>query len=374
MYDKKEELQLSDLRKVATRIKDYSFKWNERQDYATKDTVLTITTSEVGNYYLVVKNSVVPFTVTRLYLLHRVLPDNLKEVVILDSKSGKPVEGVNVTCWKSGTDNKNEQIANMTTDKTGTCIFKNIPKDLLVTLTASKGKDLLPSESMYSYSSFYQNNDNKETVSFKLFTDRAVYRPGQIVYVKGIAYLQNGDDVSVCANKEYDVELYDANRKKIADSKVKTNDFGSFTTPFTLPSVTLNGSFSVAVNDSRAYILVEEYKRPTFEVKIDKVKTEYKLGDTLHLKGTVMTYNGLPLLGRKVRYTVTRTSRRYYWNSDTSDQQLKEDSVVVRKDGTFDMSVELIPDSLYDYYMYKVKAFVTDVTGETREAQYEFRQ
>ena len=371
LYDKKEELQLSDLRKVATRVKDYSFKWNERQDYATKDTVLIIPTSEVGNYYLVVKNSVVPFTVTRLYLLHRLLPDNLKEVVILDSKSGKPVERVDVTCWKSGTDNKNEQIANMTTDKTGTCIFKNIPKDLLVTLTASKGKDLLPSESMYSYSSFYQNNDNKETVSFKLFTDRAVYRPGQIVYVKGIAYLQNGDDVSVCANKEYNVELYDANRKKIADSKVKTNDFGSFTTPFTLPSVTLNGSFSVAVNDSRVYILVEEYKRPTFEVKIDRVKTEYKLGDTLHLNGTVMTYNGLPLLGRKVRYTVTRSSRQYYWNYNASDQQLKEDSVAVRKDGTFDMPVELIPDSLYDYYMYKVKAFVTDVTGETREAQYE---
>ncbi len=40
-----------------------------------------------------------------------------------------------------------------------------------------------------------------------LLTDRSLYRPGQTVYVKGIAYSQKSDTANVLPNKEYTVIL-----------------------------------------------------------------------------------------------------------------------------------------------------------------------
>lgn len=76
-------------------------------------------------------------------------------------------------------------------------------------------------------------------------TDRSLYRPGQTVYVKGIAYTQKADTANVLPNKEYTVILTDANNQEVGQKKVRTNEFGSFATDFALPSACLNGMFSL---------------------------------------------------------------------------------------------------------------------------------
>ena len=68
-----------------------------------------------------------------------------------------------------------------------------------------------------------------------LLTDRSLYRPGQTVYVKGIAYAQKSDTANVLPNKEYTVILTDANDQEVGQKKVRTNEFGSFATDFALP-------------------------------------------------------------------------------------------------------------------------------------------
>ena len=79
----------------------------------------------------------------------------------------------------------------------------------------------------------------------KILTDRSLYRPGQTIYIKGIAYSQSGDTAMVLSNKTYTVELTDVNDTNIGKKEVRTNEFGSFTTDFALPSAWLNGMFSL---------------------------------------------------------------------------------------------------------------------------------
>lgn len=82
-----------------------------------------------------------------------------------------------------------------------------------------------------------------------LLTDRSLYRPGQTVYVKGIAFAQKSDTADVIPNKAYTVTLYDANYQEVGRKSVRTNEFGSFATDFALPSACLNGVFSLTAGE-----------------------------------------------------------------------------------------------------------------------------
>ena len=96
-----------------------------------------------------------------------------------------------------------------------------------------------------------------------LLTDRSLYRPGQTVHVKGIAYKQNSDSAQVLQGVDYELVLLDANRKELATRKGRTNDFGSFATEFVLPAACLNGMFSIRTKETQSTVTfrVEEYVR-----------------------------------------------------------------------------------------------------------------
>ena len=55
----------------------------------------------------------------------------------------------------------------------------------------------------------------------------------------------------------------DANNQEVGQKAVRTNEFGSFTVDFALPSACLNGMFSLKAGEGRTNIRVEDYKRPT---------------------------------------------------------------------------------------------------------------
>lgn len=103
----------------------------------------------------------------------------------------------------------------------------------------------MPFQSIYGGSYGYYGDENKVSEGMTLLTDRSLYRPGQTVYVKGIAYVQKSDTANVLPNKDYTVVLMDANNQEVGQKAVRTNEFGSFTVDFALPSACLNGMFSL---------------------------------------------------------------------------------------------------------------------------------
>ena len=103
--------------------------------------------------------------------------------------------------------------------------------------------------------------------------------------------------------------LSDSNGKDVGKAEVQTDGYGTATTSFLLPSNGLTGFFylraSVA-DKARAgkLVRVEEYKRPSFDITYDKLKTGYHVGDTVAVKATARTYSGVAVQGAKVRYRV----------------------------------------------------------------------
>ncbi|MCP2937069.1 MG2 domain-containing protein, partial [Salmonella enterica subsp. enterica serovar Typhimurium] len=79
-----------------------------------------------------------------------------------------------------------------------------------------------------------------------LFTDRSIYRPGQIVYFKGIRVSRDGSGKSsIVPNTKTLLSLVDANGQKIDSLELTSNEFGSYSGKFNLPSNSLNGMFYI---------------------------------------------------------------------------------------------------------------------------------
>ena len=308
---------------------------------------------------------------TRFKVLTLNLGDGRMEVTTLDASSGQPIADAKVNFYSSYNEQNRKLLAELVTDAGGKAVLPW--QNGISSYVASKGKDtaMMP-QSLYMNR---PNNDNKEVdwKTIALLTDRSLYRPGQTVYVKGIAYKQNNDSAHVLESVDYEVILLDANRKEIATKKVRTNDFGSFTTEFVLPTACLNGMFSVQTNDPRSSVSfrVEDYKRPTFEITFTPVSEAYRLGDKVTLKGNVKAFNGMMIQDVPLAYTVNRRDPR--WNS--TEKPLLADTIQLNANGDFAIPLTLDAPAEnaggFGYvYTYNIEAVVTDEAGETQTASY----
>ena len=216
-----------------------------------------------------------------------------------------------------------------------------------------------------------------------IYTDRAIYRPGQTVHASAILYnVIQGFKHSVRSEAPLTFVLRDANYKVIKEQQAVTDAYGTAAADFTLPSTGLTGRFTLQVGNQSYGFRVEEYKRPTFHVDFPEVKQLYAAGDTLTVKGTAMSYAGVPVQGAKVSYKVVRRTAFWwwsyssYWDSASLNYRNQGDEVfrgeaTTGDDGTFDVTMPLqMPETSYPmFYHFVVTADVTDTAGETHSGE-----
>ncbi len=344
-------------------------------DYLSKDTVLKIKAPTEGFYVM----RIVPSTKaeknigqfvysTRFTILSRMISQQQSEVVVLDNQSGQPVTGA--TLVLTGYDNKT--LKTLTTDAEGKVTFdwKNNYKKVRV----RKGTDKwMPYVEVYKgFYSYIRSDKPQEMVT--LLTDRSLYRPGQMVYVKGIAYTQQLDTAQVMKNRKYLLKLLDVNYQEVAQKLVSTNEFGSFTASFALPAVCLNGFFTLQTESGRTIIRVEEYKRPTFDINFDKLAGSYRLGDRVQLKGRAQTFSGVPMQDLSVQYVVYRSYGFGWWRFFGSDEAVGAGTATLQSDGTFTVPVELqgmkVQAGKSANYRFRVEVTLTNEGGETQSSSY----
>src|SRR5690606_22761930 len=213
-----------------------------------------------------------------------------------------------------------------------------------------------------------------------LFTDRAIYRPGQTVYFKGIVVENDSDGLTnrVLADHTAEVTFFDANGQKISAMELTTYKYGSFAGKFTAPGSGLTGHMRIATDNGSVYFAVEEYKRPKFEVAFDTVKANIALNEEITIRGRATAYAGNNIDGAEVKYRVVRHARFPYfwaffrWGQPQSPQmEIANGTVQTQPDGTFDVTFTTLPDKQIDrqtlpVFTYTVYADVTDVNGETQ--------
>jgi uncharacterized protein YfaS (alpha-2-macroglobulin family) len=325
-----------------------------------------------------------PFFVSDLsYITRAPYGKGTFEAVILDRNSGAPVKGAEVKLFRSTYDYNTREykdvlIANLKSNETGSVIYNHDSEKYdNFHFSIKIGDDFIYDE---SYLYIYKNRSKPEAgIYTSFFTDRGIYRPGQTVYFKGIKIKTDGQKNDLVTNTTTEVIFRDANYQEITRQKLSVNDFGSFQGSFVIPQGLATGNFHIVDTHGSKNISVEEYKRPKFEVTINKPTDVFRVNDVVKIKGNAKALAGFNITDAKVQYRVYRMANypvwyRSWYPVDSEEQEITFGKTSTNDQGEFTIEFTAIPDksvleSSDPTFNYRVSVEITDEAGETRTAE-----
>ena len=354
-------------------VREEHFDLPPTPDYRLRTDTLKMKPLEVGIYYAVavpdgrrneLRGSLV--YVSSLQVLHRALPGNRQEMVVLDKRSGHPMLDAQIDVYEA----KEKGYALKESHRANAEGVVMLPKDdgLRIYYQARTSKDAaMPLESTWLGRNDYKPVDKTQEY-VNLFIDRALYRPGQTLHYSGIVYTQRKDVTKVKAGNTCVVKLLDADHREVAKQEVKTDEFGTFQGTFELPKSGKMGVYRLQTDRGSTTFRVEEYKRPTFDVKFDEVKTAYRAGDSIRVTGVARTFAGAPVQEAKVSYRVVRHESSFWRMRGMATHQVTGETTT-DAEGRFEVPVHFLPvpdGEKYWFYTYEVSADVSNMAGETQ--------
>ncbi|MBR5467025.1 MAG: hypothetical protein IKU79_06450 [Bacteroidaceae bacterium] len=292
----------------------------------------------------------VDFVVSTLHYFIMDMPGKQTRVTVVDARTGKPCPEATVV-----KDLKNNKVVQ-------------------VVLGADS---CLPTTRYYERYN-YNAPSKKEQPRVAIYTDRAIYRPGQMVQLSAILYSVKHWDAKVREPRECKVQLLDGRSNKVlVDTIVCSDAFGTLSATLQIPEDIALGYHLLKVDGTYHDIRVEEYKRPHFYVEMDEMLKEVSIspleeteGETpkdslITLSGLVMNYDGTPVRGARV----TATSRRVHcwWRRQTAEDVRNLDTIYTDMEGRFTLKVPVSRSMLYRYApTQKVEVSVLSAQGETQ--------
>ncbi|MEZ4925907.1 MAG: alpha-2-macroglobulin family protein [Saprospiraceae bacterium] len=367
-------------------------------DYQNHNTEISLDKLPPGSYWLFVSDHESMDPESGILVFENIQVSRLTAVnynqqgettfILADRESGAPLPGVKVDFYQynyNSRKRKIEHVGSVKSSRDG--LVENIGSvNNQVLLRASDGKDTLwIGEAYKGRPGRYPVQ--KPTVQF--FTDRAIYRPGQRIYFKGLAYqpVIDGDKShkvpEIVAGQTLKVTFYDANSQAREELKLKSNEYGTFNGSFVAPANGLTGVMSIQASDGvygSTSVRVEEYKRPRFEVAMEPIEGAFRLNDKVVLKGGAKNFAGNAVDGAEVKYHIQRVARFPYWDYYRSSRrpayfnqpymEIAHGDVLTDAEGNFTIEFTAIPDvsipkNSQPVFDYMVTVDVTDITGET---------
>ncbi len=378
-------------------VKTFNQELIDDGDFNSHNTEIKLPELEEG-YYIVLYsltndfkytdniNAYATCVVSNIASIERRNADGSYDIYTMHRQTGDVLPNVAAQIWFDNYDyNEREQkLTKGETLKTDSKGFLHLKNDLISNrqfyIEYINGND-----TYYNNQGFYtykpNNTDYTQIRSF-IYTDRAIYRPGQTVYFKSIVLQStNNEKHELKINYPITVTFYDVNYQKIKDISLTTNEFGTVSGSFTAPQGGLLGQMQITDGHGSAYVSVEEYKRPKFETEFNIVKGSYKLNDEVTVTGFAKAYAGNFIDGAKVNYHVVRTTNYPYWywwyrpyNSTNAEVEITSGETVSNDTGTYVIKFKALPNEAdnkasYATYNYRVMADVVDINGETHSTE-----
>ena len=364
-------------------------------DYRNHRTELQLNPLPVGQYVVLVASSenftagdnmvsFAPLTCSKLAGI-AFQEDGSQRFAVVHRSTGAPLAGVRADCFETKWDRRERRnvrdfIKQVQSDREG---LLNPDVDIRrgFSVRLSQDKDTLWLDQSYRN---YKQTQQERPREVQFFTDRALYRPGQTVYFKGILLQRDVDGIpKIIPNTAVTVQFIDANYQEKNKLQLRANEFGSFNGAFQAPASGLTGRMHIKVEGlgGAAWFNVEEYKRPKFEVTFQPVKDAYRVNDTVTVRGEAKNYAGSSVDGAQVRYRVVRQARFPMWDwwswrrpYPSRSMEIANGIATTAADGSFEIKFQALPDRnipkkdqpMFDF---QVMADVTDITGETRSQE-----
>jgi TonB-dependent SusC/RagA subfamily outer membrane receptor len=377
-----------------------------KKDYFQYTTEMVLPQLKTGNYLVYFESdsdienkkafAYETITITNLAILAS-QKDKTENFQILDRKTGKPLENISI------------KLLNQTikTDKNGQASYtkeknENYYEPILLTTT---NDTLLVSKNFLSYHNKYDATDNENQKGrVEFYLDRAIYRPGQTVYYKGIAFQKKGSIKVIVAKTSFKITVKDVNNNTFKEFEVTTNEFGSFSGEFVLPKIGLTGDFKLNAYEPDDYqkdviydktedthpfwdkvkfmyseisFKVEEYKRPKFEVRFEPVNKSYQVNQNVTITGIAKAFAGSSISEAKVKYQISITYYEFgngYYNTNFDKMKVIE-TAETKTDASGKFIINFKAEPFKDtkkeqlpIFEYLIKATVTDINGETHSA------
>ena len=374
------------LLKACDYIQKGNFTLPNDNDYNKHSTEYVLKGLDYGFYILFASNNnefsannnltaINPIVISDISYARKSKKNGQIDFYVCNRKNGEALQNVKVDFFKETYNYKkrkyeNIKISTKYSNKDGYIFIKN--NDLYkydISAIFTNGKDVLePNTSFYSY----KTNPPTETVNDYIFTDRAIYRPGQTIYFKGIKIKSLSNKRTIIPNSNVIITFYDVNYQKISSLTLKTNEYGTFNGSFKIPMGLLNGRMQITTPNGSKFINVEEYKRPKFETKILPFNKSYRLNEDIEIKGLAKSYSGANLTNATVNYTINRkTYSRYYWRYNFNENQtlIKNGTTTTDENGEYKINFKALPDLKLGknaYFNYSINVDVTDINGETQ--------
>lgn len=328
-----------------------------------------------------------PFWSTNISYISRKQEDGSLGCFLLHRVTGQPLKGARAEVLVKNYDyrqrrQQQSKLYELTADNQG---FIEIPaaeqtgRNAGLYLRINHGNDIFITDQFYQNPVF--RHQERSYLQTRFYTDRAIYRPGQSVYFKGIILEHAGDQARVKSNHPSRVIFSDVNGQKISEQQLVSNEFGSIHGSFTAPAGVLPGQMTISNESGSVSVQVEYYKLPTFDVEFNPVEGNFRLSENITLEGKATAFAGNAVTGATVVYRVVRNIRypwrdRYFYipRPDRRGTEIASGTTITDDHGRFKLDFSALPDLSTDrqfnpVFEFIVTADVTDLNGETRSGE-----
>jgi hypothetical protein len=314
----------------------------------------------IGNNSIDTCKAVAEFSVSGL-----TFSEEAGSFTVMDIENGKPLQGANILTWAR---NSIKSPKSVQTNSGGKGFVPNNSEMIQISLN---GDTLI----MPWYINHYVKPKDEPTQNLYLFTDRSVYRPGQKVFFKGILLNSLKDKTNSVANQHVQIIFNSSNNKSIDTLQLITNQYGSVSGSFTIPTSGMPGEYYLQSAFGNESIRVESYRRPGFEITTKPLEGEVRIGSEVKLTGEVKSFSGVSLKEVRGKYHITRSSFIWRWRSNP--EEIESGTFTTDEAGKFSISFVAKADSLQQYdtswpTQFNVGIDVTDISGETQTASKSF--